>query len=38
MEKKIEKKFFVSAIIPSESLPLNCSYEEQDTLDRQAMC
>ena len=35
---KIEKKFFVSAIIASELLSLNCSYEEEDTFHPQPMC
>ena len=32
--KKGEKKFFVSQIIASELLSLNCLYEEQDTFHR----
>ena len=35
MQQKIEKKFFVSEIIASELVSLNCPYEEQDTFHRQ---
>ena len=38
MQKKIEKKFFVSAIKESQLLSLSCSSEEQDTFYRQPMC
>ena len=38
MEPNIKKKFFVYAIIASELLSLNCSYEEQDTFHRHPMC
>ena len=38
MQQKIEKKFFVPEIIPSDLVSLNSSYEEQDTFHRQAMC
>ena len=35
---KIQKKFFVSEIIASELVSLNCLYEEEDTCHRQPMC
>ena len=38
MQQKIEKKFFVSQIIASELVSLNCHYEEQDTFRPQPMC
>ena len=38
MQQKIEKKFFVSEIIASELVSLNCPYEEQHTFHRQPMC
>ena len=38
MQQKIQKKFFVSEIIASELVSLNCPYEEQDTFHRQPMC
>ena len=31
MQQKTDKKFFVSVIIQSELVLLNCPYEEQDT-------
>ena len=31
MKQKIEKNFFVSKIIASELVSLNCLYQEQDT-------
>ena len=31
MQSKIEKKLFVSEVIASELLSLNCLYQEQDT-------
>ena len=38
MKQKIEKKVFVTEIIGSELVSLNCPYEEQDTFHRQPMC
>ena len=38
MQEKIEKKFFVSEIIPYELVSLNCLSEEKDTFHQQAMC
>ena len=38
MQQKIEKKIFVSEIIESELVPLNCRYEEQDTFYQETMC
>ena len=38
MQKKIEKKSFVSEKIAYELVSLNCPYEEQDTFYRQPMC
>ena len=38
MQQKIQKKFFVSEIIASELVSLNCPYDEQDTFHRQSMC
>ena len=38
MQQKNEKIFFVSEIIASELVSLNCPYEEQDTFHRQPMC
>ena len=38
MQQKIEKMFFVSQIIASELVSLNCHYEEQDTFYRPPMC
>ena len=37
MLPEIEKKFFVSQIIASVLVSLNCLYEEQDTFHRQPM-
>ena len=38
MQQKLEEKFFVSDIIASELVSLNCPYEEQDTFHQQPMC
>ena len=38
MQQKTEKTFFVSEIIASELVSLNCLYEEQDTFHPQPMC
>ena len=38
MQQKIENKFFLSQIIPSELVSLNCPYEEQDAFYRHTMC
>ena len=38
MQQKIQKSFFVSEIIASELVSLNCLYEETDTFRRQPMC
>ena len=38
MQKKIDKKFFVSQIIATQLVSLKCPYEEQDTFHRQPMC
>ena len=38
MQKEIEKKFFVSEIIVSELVVLNCLYKEENTCHRQSMC
>ena len=38
MQQKIKQKFFVSEIIASELVLLNCLYYEQDTFHQQAMC
>ena len=38
MNEKSEKKFFVSEIISSELVSLNCLYEEQETFQQQPMC
>ena len=38
MEQKTGKIFFVSEIIASELVSLNCAYEEEDTFQRQPMC
>ena len=37
MQRKIEKKFFVSEIIVSELVALNCVYKEDNTSHRQSM-
>ena len=38
MEKKIQKKFFLLEIIPSELAALNCLYQKDNTSDRHSMC
>ena len=38
MQPKSEKMFFVSGIIASELVSLNCSCQEKDTSYRQPMC
>ena len=38
MKKKIQKKFFVFEIIPSEFLALNCLYQEGNTCHRHSVC
>ena len=38
MQEKIEKNVFVTKIIASELVSLNCLYLEQDTFHRQPMC
>ena len=38
MERKIEKKSFVSEIIVFELVALNCLYKEENTCQRQSMC
>ena len=38
MQQKNEKIFFVSEIIASELVSLNCPYEEQDTFHWQPIC
>ena len=38
MQQRIQKKFFVSEIIASELVSLNCLYEDQDAFHRQPMC
>ena len=37
MYEKIGKKFFVSETIASESVSLNCLYQEQDIFHREPM-
>ena len=37
MQRKIEKKSFVSEIIVSELVALNCVYKEDNTSHRQSM-
>ena len=34
MQQKIEKRIFVSEVIASELVSLNCPYEEQDNFHR----
>ena len=34
MKKKIEKKFLLLEIIPSQFVALNCLYQEKNTLHR----
>ena len=36
--KRIGKKCFVSEIIASEDVAINCQYKEQNTCHRQSMC
>ena len=38
MQRKVQKKSFVSEIILSELVALNCLYKEGNTCHRQAMC
>ena len=38
MQQKAQKNIFVSEIIASELVSLNCHYEGQDTFLRQPMC
>ena len=38
MKIKIEKKFFLFEIIPSEFVALNCLYQEENTCHRQSLC
>ena len=38
MERKIEKKPFLSEIIVSEKVALNCLYKEDKTCHRRSMC
>ena len=38
MDKRIQKKFFVSEIIESEYVRLGCPYYEENTYHRQSMC
>ena len=38
MQEKIQKKIFVSEIIASEIVPLNCLYKEENTCHQQSMC
>ena len=38
MQQKTQKMFFVSGIIASELVSLNCSDEEKDTFHLQPMC
>ena len=38
MQQKLEKKFFVSQIIATQLVSLNCPYQEQDTFHWQPMC
>ena len=37
MQKKVEKKFFVSEIIASEDVAINCLCYEENTCHRQSM-
>ena len=37
MKKKIQKKFFVFEIIPSEFVALNCLYQEENTCHRHSV-
>ena len=38
MQQKTQKKLFVSEVITSEVVSLNCPYEEQDNFYRQPIC
>ena len=38
MQRKIEKKSFVSEILVSELVALNCLYKEDNTCHRKSMC
>ena len=38
MQRKIQKKSFVSEIIVSELLPLNSLYKENNTCHRRSVC
>ena len=38
MQREIEKKPFVSEIIVSELVALNCLYKEENTCHRQSVC
>ena len=38
MLQEIEKKIFVSEIVASELVSLNCPYEKPDTFHQQPMC
>ena len=38
MKQKIQIKFFVFEIIPSEFVALNCLYQEQNTFHRDSVC
>ena len=38
MQRKVEKKYFVSEIIVSELVELNCLYIEEIPCHRQSMC
>ena len=38
MKKKIQKKFFLFEIIPSELVAPNCLYQEENTWNRHTVC
>ena len=38
MQRKIEKKPFISEIIVSELVALNCLYKDYNTCHRRSMC
>ena len=38
MKKKIDKKIFVSEIMASELVALNCLYYEENTCHQQTIC
>ena len=38
MQRKSQKKTFVSQLIVSELVELNCLYKEENTCHRQSMC